>query len=157
MGRNSMPTTWHAFLYWHLLLVLCHTMGFQWVLQFTTAVLTQNILSPQRTPNNVWRHFGVSHLIGTELRHQWRKHCWQSTSYNSVYTRQPITNKTHLCKIEQVSRSKLYTYGIYQNFLNSRIMSHGRSPYVNGEEFSTHQVKGAVNWAVAENYIISKE
>lgn len=44
-------------------------------------LLPRMILSPQRTPNNVWRHFGVSHLTGTELRLQWST-ADQSALYN---------------------------------------------------------------------------
>lgn len=86
-------------------------MGFQWVLQFTTAAPYPEWFCPLKEHQVMSgvMHFWVSYRIGTEL---WAlvEYCWPfSIIQLGIHKRQSITNKTDVCKIEQVSRSKLHT------------------------------------------------
>lgn len=112
-------------------------MGFQWVLSivYNSSSLPRMILSPQRTTNSIWRHFGVSHLIGTELWHQWNTA--DSQHHTTLYTQGGPSQTKPICTHMEYTRISS-TLGLWAMAVHHTLMEKS-SVHIKSKEQWTEQ------------------
>lgn len=92
-----------------LILILRHPYGISVSSTvYNSSTLPRRTLTPQRTPSNVWRHFWVSYLIGTEL---WAlvEYCWPF-SIIQLDIHKDIPSQTNLMSVNGASVKKQASY-----------------------------------------------